>query len=324
MSNNSKWRQTLKFAAAFILLLLVNFMLPRLLPGDPLLVFYGEEAVTDFTPAAREALIVKMHLNAPLGEQFIKYIAGVVCLDFGYSYHHGRQVLDLILDFAPWTMALTGLTLIFSTLLAAFASLRGAWDEGGRFDRGTISFFMILNCIPPFILAMLLLRTFAITFDFFPLSGGCSIFLPQTACGRLADLAWHAVLPVASLMLHEVPNQFLLLRAEALRWKGKPFVSVFLAKGIHPRTIKYKHLLLCITPAVFARVGKSVAALMGGAMFVEIVFTYPGLGLLVFESLQTHDYPTVQGVMLTIGSCTLLFNFMADLVNDSLLHRISS
>ncbi|WP_421902113.1 ABC transporter permease [Maridesulfovibrio sp.] len=321
---NSIWRQTLKFVAAFIILLLVNFILPRLLPGDPLLVFYGEEAVTDFAPSAKEALIAKMHLNAPLMEQFTRYLVGIVRLDFGYSYHQGRQVLDLILDFAPWTMALTGLTLIFSTLLAVFVSLRGAWDEGGRFDRGTINFFMILNCIPPFILAMLLLRIFAITFNLFPLSGGGAIIPPLTVSGWLVDLAWHAALPVASLMLHEVPNQFLLLRAEALRWKGKPFVSVFLAKGYHPRTIKYKHLMLCITPAIFARVGKSVAALMGGAMFVEIVFTYPGLGLLVFESLQAHDYPTVQGVMLTIGSSTLLFNFMADLINDSLLHRISS
>lgn len=322
MAIHSKWRLTVKFAAAFFLLLLVNFILPRLLPGDPLLIFLGEEAVMEFTPVAREALMAKMNLDAPLWDQFIAYLVGVFRLDFGYSHQHGQQVIDLIVDFAPWTMALTAMTLILSTALAGLAGLQASWNERGPFDRTAVYFFMVLNCIPPFILAMILLKTFSMTLSLFPLSGGSSIIPPATSAGWLADLAWHAVLPVASLLLHEAPNQFMLLRAEALRWKTKPFVSVCLSKGIDSRLIKYRHLLLCITPAILARAGKSVAALLGGAMFVEIVFTYPGLGLLIYESLQTHDYPTVQGVLLVIGGGTLLFNFVADMINDSLLQRI--
>ncbi len=316
------WRTGARFLLALALLLVVNFVLPRLLPGDPLITLYGEEAVRALSPEASEALERKLQLDRPLPVQFASYLAGIARFDLGFSYHQGQPVLDIVLAFAPWTMLLACVSLTVSTLAGGVLGLASAWRRGNAGDRGSRLLLMLLNSVPPFVLAMLLLRALAIDARLFPLSGATSILVPDGCCARVRDIAWHAVLPCLALIFHETPNLFLLVRAAALRWAQKPFVTVCRGKGLSEQSVCYGHVGLCVFPVVLSRTGQSVAALLGGAMFVEIVFAYPGLGLLVAESLEQHDYPLVQGVLLVIGTCTLLVNLLADLLAVSLQRRI--
>lgn len=315
-------RTILRFISAFFLLLLVNFMLPRLLPGDPLTTLYGTEAVAELSAQAQSALIKKLHLDLPLWRQFANYIHETAKFDLGFSAHHNKPVVDLVLSFAPWTVFLALTALTSTTLIGGLWGLKAAHGKNTTFDKWSRALLMLLNSLPPFVLALLLLRGFAISLNLLPLSGALSIIPPSNVFSLGADITRHATLPVAALVLHELPNLFLLVRGEGIRWMKKPFILVCRAKGLSERTICFRHLLICTVPVVLARSGKSIAALMGGTMFVEIVFAYPGLGLLIFDSLQQHDYPTVQGVLLVLGGFTLLCNMLVDLVTMTLQQRI--
>jgi len=159
------------YAIAFLLILALNFLLPRMMPGDPLMAIYGEEALVQMTPELKTHLVERFALDQPLWQQFGAYVRALCQGDLGHSYYYNAPVFDVVLGRLPWTLLLVGLSLVLSTLLGVVLGIESGWRRGSKTDRAMLSGLMALNGFPDFFIGTLLLLVFGVTLGIFPLAG---------------------------------------------------------------------------------------------------------------------------------------------------------
>ncbi len=314
-------KRLLDYLLALLIILTLNFMLPRLMPGEPITAIYGD-ALVEMTPEMKSHLLERYGLDRPLGEQFAVYMGNLFQGDLGYSYYFRAPVAQVISGALPWTLLLAGTSLLFSTFLGIVWGVEAGWRRGRKFDRASLVTAMLLNGVPGFVLGILLLLFLGFYLQWFPLSGGASPYLGQEGIARAADILRHLFLPALTLTLVQLPRNFLLMRSSLLGVKERPYVMTARGKGLRERVVRYRHAVRGALPPVVTRVGMSAGLLFTGVFFVEVVFAYPGLGHLFYLALQHHDYPTVHGCLLLITVCVLLFNFAADLFSIKLDPRL--
>ncbi|GAW92505.1 ABC transporter permease [Calderihabitans maritimus] len=310
------------YLIAFIIILCLNFFLPRMLPGDPLTAIYGEEALISMTPALKSQLIERFGLDKPLYHQFLIYLTSLAKGDLGYSYYYQTPVAGLILGTLPWTILLVGLALVISTLLGFILGLESGWKRGRPADKAILTGMMFLNGFPDFFIGILLLVIFGVVLGLFPLSGALSPYAGLSGFALLKDILWHLTLPLVSLAVVEISASYLLTRATVISVLGEPFILTARAKGLAEKRIKYRHAgrnsLLPIITGTGIRLGR----VFTGALFVEVVFAYPGMGLLVYNSLTARDYPVLQGIFFLVTIGVMGANLLVDLVYKKLDPRV--
>ncbi len=299
------------YALALLIILILNFIIPRLMPGDPLSAMYGG-ALVEMTPQMESYLLERYGLDKPIGEQFVVYFSNLFQGDLGYSYYFRAPVSQVLLGALPWTLMLVVTSLLVSGVLGIIWGVESAWRRGLKFDRVSMVLVMLLNGMPGFVLGILLLLLLGFFLPLFPISGGASPHMDYTGLARLADISRHLFLPALTLTLGQLPRNFLLMRSALINVKGKPYVFTARSKGLRDRLVRYRHAARGALSPVITRLGMSVGLLFTGVLFVEIVFAYPGLGHLFYVAVQYHDYPTIHGCLLLITVCVLLFNFLAD------------
>jgi len=309
------------YLLAFVIILALNFILPRLMPGDPLTAIYGD-ALVEMSPEMENYLLERYGLDRPLGEQFAVYLGNLARGDLGYSFYFRAPVTEVLVNALPWTILLVGTSLMAAAAVGIIWGVEAGWRRGRKFDRYSLTAALFLNGIPGFLLGILLLLAFGFYGQWFPLSGGTSPFPGQTLLARAIDILWHLFLPALTLTLAQLPRNFLLMRSTFLAVIKEPYVLTARGKGIKERLIRYRHCLRSALPPVVTRIGMSIGLLFTGVLFVEIVFAYPGLGHLFYLALQHHDYPTVHGCLLLITFCVLVFNLLADLISMKLDPRL--
>jgi len=309
------------YLLAFIIILILNFLLPRLMPGDPVTAIYGD-ALVHMTPEMEAALAERYGLAGSTMDQFTTYLGNLARGDLGYSIYFRAPVSGVIAGALPWTLLLVGVSLASASLLGIIWGAEAGWRRACKFDSGSLLAALLLNGIPGFVLGILLLLFFGFYLQWFPLSGGTSPHLQNTGAAGAVDFLQHLFLPALTLTLTQLPRIFLLTRSTILGVKEKPYVLTARGKGLKERLVRYRHAVRGALPPVITRVGMSAGLLFTGVLFVEIVFAYPGLGHLFYTALQHHDYATVQGCLLLITVCVLAFNFLADLAGIKLDPRL--
>lgn len=314
-------RRAWDYLLAFIIIISLNFLLPRLMPGDPLTAIYGD-ALVDMSPQMEAELAERYGLEGSLWEQFTAYLGSLARGDLGYSMYHRAPVGDVLAGALPWTLMLVGVSLAAAAVLGIIWGVESAWRRSLRFDSSSLVGAMLLNGIPGFVLGILLLLLFGFYLDWFPMSRGYSPHIDLAGLLGVLDVLHHLFLPALTLTLTQLPRVYLLTRSTFLGVKEKPYVFTARGKGVPERLVRYRHALRAALPPVITRLGMSLGLLFTGVLFVEVVFAYPGLGHLFFQALQHHDYATVQGCLLLITVCVLLFNFLADLAGIKLDPRL--
>lgn len=309
------------YILALLIILLLNFLLPRLMPGDPITAMYGDAHV-EMTPQMEAHLLERYGLDGPMGEQFVIYISNLFQGDLGYSFYFNAPVSEVLLGALPWTLLLVVISLFLAAVVGILWGAESAWRRGRRFDRASLVAVMLLNGIPGFVLGILLLLLLGFFWPVFPISGGASPYADYTGIARMADISRHLFLPALTLTLAQLPRNFLLMRSTLLAVKEKPYVFTARSKGLKERLIRYRHALRGALSPVITRLGMSVGLMFTAVLFVEIVFAYPGIGHLFYLALQYHDYPTIHGCLLIITVCVLVFNLAADLINQKIDPRL--
>ena len=309
------------YALAFTIILILNFALPRLMPGDPLTAIYGD-ALVEMSPELQAHLLERYGLDRSLPEQFLLYLYNFLRGDLGYSIYFQAPVSSVLQGALPWTLLLVGVSLSVSALLGIVWGVEAGSRRGGIGDRFSLVAALFLNGIPGFLWGILLLLFLGFYAGWFPLSGGSSVHLNYTGFRQVADVLHHLFLPALTLTLVQLPRNFLLMRNTMLGVMGKPYVTTARSKGLRERLVRYRHALRGALPPVVTRLGMSVGLLFTGVLFVEVVFAYPGMGHLFFLALQNHDYPLVHGSLLIITVCVLGFNFLADVISIKLDPRL--
>lgn len=308
-----------RYTGLAVILVLLNFALPRLLPGDPLDAESAEgmNAVSTLTVEARAQLRATYHLDQPLAGQFWAYLQDLGHGDLGWSISQSAPVSQLIGERVPWTLALMLTALVIAGVGGTLLGLVSAW-RGGRLDRLIVSTASGVAAIPEFLVAIALLLGFAVGLGWFPLHGGRSVFAPGPPgstgpLGALGDIAWHLALPALTLVFAVTASFVLLTRGTVHAILTAPYLTTARAKGLAEPAVALRHALPNALLPVLTLFGLRVGEVLGGAIVVERVFAVPGLGLLAFEAIRARDYPVLQAIFLLASFSVLLVNLVADL-----------
>jgi peptide/nickel transport system permease protein len=316
-------RNVITYTIAFVFILLLNFLLPRMMPGDPLMAIYGNEALIAMTPELKASLVERFALDEPLRQQLGAYFLAVFQGDLGYSYYYNAPVLSVILGRLPWTLLLVGTSLLLSTILGIVLGIESGWRRGSRTDHAMLAGLMSLNGFPDFFLGMLLLIAFGVTWGVFPLAGALTPYSGLSGPALLLDVLRHLFLPVAALTLAYLASAYLLTRNTMITVLKEPYMLTARAKGLSQRVLKYRHAGRNSMLPVVTQAGIWMGRVVTGALFVELVFAYPGVGYLTYEALLARDYPIIQGVFLMVAISVLVVNFLIDLSYPKLDPRVS-
>jgi peptide/nickel transport system permease protein len=311
------------YGIAFVIILALNFLLPRMMPGDPLMAIYGGEALVAMTPDLKTHLVTRFALDQPLWQQFGAYIAALFRGDVGWSYYYNASVFNVILGSLPWTLLIVGSSLVISTLLGIVLGIESGWQRGSKTDRTMLAGLMSLNGFPDFFLGLVLLIVFGVLLGFAPLSGALTPYSGLSGLALMLDVLKHMALPVAALTLAHLAGGYLLTRNTMITVLKAPFMLTARAKGLSQKTLKYHHAGRNSMLPVFTMTGIWLGRVVTGALFVELVFAYPGVGQLTYQALLSRDYPIIQGVFLMVAISVLVVNFAVDLLYPKLDPRVS-
>lgn len=302
-----------------VLLLAVglNFALPRAMPGGPLATLGGED-VGLLGAEARAELLAQYDLDQPLPVQFGRYLVGVAQGDLGTSFVDRRPVSERLLARLPWTLLLVGSSLVLTTLIGVAVGAWAAARRERRRDTGTIISVLVIDAAPPFWVGMLFIAAFGVQLGWLPTFGAVT----PGGDGGLNDIAAHLVLPVATLTLAGFAQTALVTRSSMLSVLGSEPLFVARAKGVPPRRLASRHALRPAALPVHTLVLMEMGWLIGGAVVVETVFSYPGVGRLLFEAVLSRDFPVMQGAFLILTVTVIAANLLADLTYPLLDPRV--
>jgi peptide/nickel transport system permease protein len=315
-------RNIMTYCIALIFILALNFLLPRVMPGDPLTAIYGEEALVAMTPQLKAELVKRFALDQPLWRQFGAYMVALLQGRLGYSYYFNAPVLSVVLGRLPWTLLLVGTALVLSTVVGIVLGIESGWRRGSGIDRSMLAGLMSLNGFPDFFLGMVLLILFGVTWGIFPLAGALTPYSGLTGWAAVLDAIKHLVLPVAALTLAHLSSGYLLTRNTMITVLKEPYMLTARAKGLSQGVLKYRHAGRNSLLPVVTQTGIWTGRVVTGALFVELVFAYPGVGYLAYEAMMARDYPVIQGLFLVVALAVLAINFLVELSYTKLDPRV--
>ena len=313
---SSQWpRQVGLYAITLWMVLTINFFLPRAMPGDPLRALMDPESDRFVVDAGWRAEMERYYgLDRPLWQQYLGYLSNLARGDLGRSISFGLPVAELIAAHLPWTLLLMGTAIVLSNALSLLLGTHSAWHRGSAADRGLLAACTLLNTLPVFFFGALLLMFFAVRLDWLPVGGGRTPFASfDTGWEELGDLLAHLALPLAALTLGLAGRNYLLARNSMVGVLGQEFMLVARGKGLPVRAQKYRHGMRNALLPVVTRFSMQMGAAVTGAVLIETLFAYPGMGRLMFNAVAARDYAVLEGCFLVAGLVTLLANLAADL-----------
>lgn len=303
----------LRLVLVFVIVTFGTMHLIELTPGDPAVAIAGETA----TPEALDAVRERYGLEEPVYERWWDWTTGVLRGDFGDSQLSRQPVLDLIKERLPITIQLTLMAIVMSLFLVVPLALLAAYHEGSWFDRAINTLSSTLIAIPGFVIALVLVLTFAVWLQWLPVSA----WVPLTE-DPIENLK-HALLPALTLGLAETAILLPVLRADAVGTLEQDYITLARAKGISSGRLLLRHALRPSSISLVTLLGLSLARLFAGAVIVETVFGLPGVGGLLVNSVRTHDLVVVQGVVVFIALVYLAANIIVDVLYSRLDPRVS-
>ncbi|TDD11044.1 ABC transporter permease [Nonomuraea deserti] len=301
-----------------------TFFLFRMLPGDPV---RSLAQGRNMTPAQLDLERSRLGLDKPLIQQFFDFVGDTLRLDLGMSYEYKRPVLDLIGERLGPTLLLAGTGLVIAVSLGIWQGTRAGWRSGSTFDRFSTGTSLLLWSVPTFWLGLLLMMVFGVGIGpipgIFPFRGIESVDAPD-GFAYVLDVASHMVLPCLTLVAVVYAQYLLVMRSSLLEEVSQDYVTVARAKGLRDDDVRRRHAvpnaLLPTVTLVFMRVGFVV----GGAVTVETIYTWPGLGQLFYEAISVPDFTLMQGTFLLITVAVIVMNTLADVVYHMLDPRVRS
>jgi peptide/nickel transport system permease protein len=302
-------KKALRYVIIFFIVIAINFSIPRLMPGNPLVNLFGEDA-TNANPALLAELKSQYGLDQPIWNQYLSYLAALFRFDLGYSIDKHMAVSSLI----SANMANTLMLLIPALILSAsLALITGSWcglHRGKNADKFLTPLTLIVYCMPVFLLAMVALSVFAFHLGWFPLGHQAT----EGTEGLIAvlDTAYHLALPIMVLTLVGLVGKHLIVRNAVAQISNEDFILVARSKGYREQTIVRRHILRNVLPQFISMVALNIGFLVEGAVVIEVIFSLNGMGTLLYNAVLTRDYPVIQGCFLILTVTVLISNLIAD------------
>jgi len=290
----------------------ILFFIFRIMPGDPT----AQVISPALDPVAQARLKEAYGLDKPLLVQYVLYLKNLAVFDWGRSFTSSQPVID-IMAYRFWnTIFLMGAAMCFVLVAGTGLGMVMAWRRGGPLDTGGTVMALVFQSAPPFVTGLLLLMVLSYRMDLFPTGG---MHAPGVSIGKglgvflSADFLHHLVLPTITVALYYLATPMLIMRDSMLEVMGSDFIELAKAKGLAPHVVMIKHAARNALMAVVTVSSLMVGFAIGGQVLVETVFSWPGMGQLMVEAAQSHDYPVAQATFLVLAAIVIFLNLLADI-----------
>src|SRR5512132_2106922 len=313
-------RRLLQALPVIFAILILNFLLLHLAPGDAAQVLAGEAGSA--TPEYMAQLRERFGLDRPLLLQLVLYLEHMLALDLGFSFRHSMPVLDLILARLGPTLLLMLTTFVISVSAGIALGLLAASRAGSWRDTLISLLALVSYATPLFWVGLMLIVGFSLKLGWLPTSGMETVGAFYEGWARVLDIGRHLILPALSLSLFYLALYVRLMRAAVLEQAGMDYVTTARAKGLNEMRITLSHVLRNAVLPVVTVAGVQVGGLLGGSVVVESVFAWPGLGLLAFQSLFARDFNLLLGIFFLSACLVIAVNLVVDVVYTLLDPRI--
>ncbi|MEW6154157.1 MAG: ABC transporter permease [Actinomycetota bacterium] len=303
-------RRLAQVVPAVFAIIVITFAIIHLAPGDPVTAVASGNGDQEYFDFMRE----KFGLDRPLPAQFGTYFSNVIRGDLGNSFAQGQRVSTLIRERVPTTLLLLGTSLVISSIGGLALALAAARRPLGMVDLGVSTASLVGYALPTFWLAQLALLTIAFRTGWFPIQGMTDARADHTGLAHYLDIAHHLVLPALVLAVSEVALVARVARTGLIQEQASGYVRTAKSKGLSPTNALMRHALPNAMLPVVTVIGGRIGSFFSGAVLVETVFGWPGLGRLLLDAANTRDHPVLLGVVLVVAFSVLLANLLTDLV----------
>ncbi len=302
-------------AAVIISSLTLQFLLLRVLPYyvlgiDPSFFFLNP----NLTEAQKELIRRQFGLDESLVSQFVKYVLALFTGQMGFSFYTRRPVFAELLERLPNTVLLLGTSTVLTIILGLIIGIIAVSKRGTRFDASVIGSSIFVSAFPLFYVGLLMLLVFGFYLRWFPIAGTISRPPPRDPVKYVADLLWHMALPLTTLLISSVGGFALFIRNLFLTQLGEDYVLTARAKGLNEREVMLKHVLRNVLAPVINILALEFPGIISGAVIIETVFSWYGVGRWLFSAATQFDYPVVQAVLFIQVVLTVVSLYIADLV----------
>lgn len=314
------------YVITFIVAIFLNFLLPRLIPGNPVSTIVSKitRGMSDTNSIKKiyETFQNEFGLNKPIWEQFYIYISNLIHGDMGTSFgQYPRKVTDILSSSIMWTIGLQLPAILVSWILGNILGVLAAYIKKG-FDKVLFPVFLFISCIPPFGFAIILVWLFAVSIKIFPASGGYAFnMIPTPTLGFFISVIQHYQLPFWSIVLVGIGGQSLGMREMSIYELNTDYVKYSRLLGLRDSKIVGYVFKNAVLPQITG-LALSLGTMVGGALITEIVFSYPGIGTTLFNAISSQDFPLISGCTLLITAGVLIANFIIDIVYGLIDPRI--
>lgn len=306
-----------------VFVLITNFFLFRVLPGDPARAF-GRGRFT--TQEQIDEFNATYGFGQPLGEQFVTYLKNILAGDLGLSVSTRAPVAELIADRIWPTLLLVGTSTLLATLIGVWLGINQAWKRGSKFDKSTTLGTLTLYSMPEWWLGMVLIATLAVGVGplpgLFPIGGLHTPGVDPTSIAGVFDTMWHLTLPVVTLTLAYLADYSLIMRSSLLDEIGEDYLTTARAKGLRDVDVRNRHAVRNALLPTTTLIALNLGFVVTGAITIETIFSIEGLGLLAVEGLRGPDFWLLQGVFLVSAVGVILANLIANLLYGLLDPRV--
>ncbi len=325
-------RRFLIFLAVVWVAATFNFLLPRLGGQNPIREkLVSQSALSGAVQAGLEEMIkefeTKFGLDKPLWQQYLTYLSDMTRFDFNYSIsNYPRRVVDMMADALPWSITLLLVTTLLGFLIGNVLGALLAWPGAPKFLKYVMPPILMLSAIPYFLFGLILVYVFGFFLGVFPMYGGYSTgIIPTLTLGFIGDVLMHSILPALSIILVSMGGWALGMRSLMVMTQGEDYVIFGDAMGLRDRTIFAQYAIRnALLPQVTA-LALALGQLVSGAVLVEVIFGYPGIGTMLYQAIRGSDYYLVQGivfvVIVSIGLATLILDIIYPLLDPRITYR---
>lgn len=289
--------------------IIINFALIALAPGDPVTSLIGEyPAPPEYVERVRQ----DFGLDRSLPERLVRYVSNVVRGDLGFSFANRQPVLTLLLQRLGRTLVLMLSTVLVASVVGLLLGVMAARRPGSLTDRGATGFALVGYAVPEFWLGQLLILVFAVSLGWLPAGGFRSVRVEYTGMAAVWDSFRHMILPMAALSFRYMAITTRLTRASLLEVMSAQYITAARGRGLSERAVLWRHALRAAALPVVTVIGYNFAFIVAGSALVETVFGWPGIGRLMYDSIYTRDYPVLLGILLFVSVTVILVNLITD------------
>ena len=316
-------RRALNSVITLFLVIILNFALFRLMPGNPV------NAIVPPDPRIpaeyKQHLIDEYGLNESIYVQFFTYIKDTLLFRFGDSFADpGTSAISIVLDNLRWTLILAGTSSILMIAIGMAIGVVSAWKRGSLFDTGSLAFTLFFYAMPTFWFSMMLIAIFSTSLDWLPDSGALKFGTQfEWKWSSILDLMNHLILPAASLTIGAIGEFAIIMRGSLIDVMTEDYITTARAKGFRERDVMRYHAMPNAMLPMVALIAMTLAFVVGGVFQTEVVFNYPGVGYLTIEATYDLNYPILQAAFFLIAVVMIVANFVADLLLVMMDPRVS-